>query len=209
MAAGATGSRRVASGDVGPVHRCAFVGADPSDSAPSGRASASLRLDRPGTYGCPEPSLCGGAWLPSVGSAPERRAAHSLVADSLALTVGHNVAKRPVDHRLGLPSLRTAEMGGLVVDPGVHGDRSTHHSPRPITSNIDESHVSAGTTKQTVLMSEDEPTKHMAAAVAAAAQRIWSDLGHVEPGYDATEDVRAMRDEDTRIADTNATSRRS
>lgn len=42
------------------------------------------------------------------------------------------------------------------------------------------------------------------AAVTAASQRIWADLGPIDSEYDATADVRAMRDEDRRIADANA-----
>lgn len=45
------------------------------------------------------------------------------------------------------------------------------------------------------------------AAVADAAARIWADLDAADSEYDATADVRAMRDEDTRIADVNAAAR--
>lgn len=45
------------------------------------------------------------------------------------------------------------------------------------------------------------------AAVTAASERIWADLGPVDTEYDAAADVRAMRDEDTRIADGNAADR--
>ena len=45
------------------------------------------------------------------------------------------------------------------------------------------------------------------AAVADASERIWADLGEVNPEYDATADVRDMRGEDTRIADDNAAAR--
>ncbi|TFV57748.1 hypothetical protein E4P41_13900 [Geodermatophilus sp. DF01-2] len=45
------------------------------------------------------------------------------------------------------------------------------------------------------------------AAVAAASQRIWADLDPTDSGYDASADVRAMRDEDVRVADRNAAAR--
>lgn len=45
------------------------------------------------------------------------------------------------------------------------------------------------------------------AAVTDATARIWADLGPVDADADATADVRAMRDEDNRIADTNAAAR--
>lgn len=45
------------------------------------------------------------------------------------------------------------------------------------------------------------------AAVADVSARIWADLDSVDPDYDATADVRHMRDEDTRIADANAAAR--
>lgn len=47
------------------------------------------------------------------------------------------------------------------------------------------------------------------AAVAAAAQRIWADLDSVDTEDDATADVRAMRNDDTRTADANAAKRSS
>ena len=45
------------------------------------------------------------------------------------------------------------------------------------------------------------------AAVAAASQRIWADLEPADAEYDATADVRAMRDEDARVADASAAAR--
>lgn len=44
------------------------------------------------------------------------------------------------------------------------------------------------------------------AAVAAASQRIWADLDPTAE-YDATADVRALRTEDARVADTNVAAR--
>lgn len=45
------------------------------------------------------------------------------------------------------------------------------------------------------------------AAVAAAGARIWASFDAVETDRDATADVRAMRDDDNVISDTNAAAR--